>query len=72
MNETWNIQKWFNELYRKIMDCWEMLTFLKLQTTGSRHDEFVILRKDIERIERKLDALTGPYYGKMEDDTHDT
>lgn len=72
MNETWNIQKWFNELYRKIMDCWEMLTFLKLQTTGSQHDEFVILRKDIERIERKLDALTGPYYGKMEDDTHDT
>lgn len=72
MNETWNIQKWFNELYRKIMDCWEMLTFLKLQTTGSQHDKFLALRKDLERIEKKIDNLSGPYYGKMEDDTHDT
>lgn len=72
MNETWNIQKWFNELYRKIMDCWEMLTFLKLHASGSQHDHFVILRKDLERIEKKIDSLSGPYYGKMEDDTHDT
>lgn len=64
--------KRLSDIYQKVMDCWEMLTFLKLHASGSQHDHFVILRKDLERIEKKIDSLSGPYYGKMEDDTHDT
>lgn len=69
---TNSLMKWLSDIYQKVMDCWEMLTFLKLQATGSQNDKFLVLRKDLERIEKKIDSLSGPYYGKMEDDTHDT
>lgn len=67
-----SLMKWLSDIYQKVMDCWEMLTFLKLHATGSQQDKFIVLRKDLERIEKKIDLLSGPYYGPMEDDTHDT
>lgn len=67
-----SLMKWLSDIYRKVMDCYEMLTFLKLNVTGSQYDRFLILRKDIERLEKKIDAMSGPYYGQPEEDTHDT
>jgi len=68
-----SLMKLLSDIYQRLMDCHEMLTFLKLHASGSQHDHFVILRKDLERIEKKVDAFSGPYYGPMEEeDKHDT
>lgn len=67
-----SLMKWLSDIYRKVMDCYEMLTFLKLHVPSHQHDNFVVLRKDIERLEKKIDAMSGPHYGPIEEDKHDT
>ena len=66
------ISKWLSDIYHRVMDCYEMLYFLKIHVPSEQHDNFLVLRKDIERLEKKVNTLSGPFYGGLEEDKHDT